>query len=330
MLRFVVRRLMWAIPTLLLVTFLVYVAIRIGTNPSEAYQRSNPRANAAKIAEYEELNNLNGSYVSGYFRWLGGFIQGLFNGGESWQRSIIGRREVWPELKDAMANSLRLGLTASFFGISIGLLLGVFAALRPGSLRDTAVNTGAFVAFSIPPFVSAVLLQLLFAVMWSRWFGDTLFPTSGVYPPGQRGFDLGLMVKHMVLPVFVVAIQIIAVYARYMRASLLEVLNSDYMRTARAKGISERRVLVNHAVRNSMIPVVTVAAIDIGGILGGLIITERIFSYKGMGDFFLTAFDNGDFPQLMPFMVIIVTAVLMFNLLADVSYAWLDPRIRLD
>lgn len=332
MARFVLRRLLWAIPTLLIVTFLVYLAIRIGTNPSEAYQRSNPRANAAKIKEYEELNNLYpgfSGYIKGYFGWLQGFVQGLFNGGESWPRSIKGRREVWPEMKDAMANSLRLGLTASIVGIVIGLGLGIFAALRPGSLRDTSVNTGAFVAFSIPPYVSAVLLQLLFAVMWSRWFGHTLLPTSGVYPAGQQGFNLWLMIKHMILPVFVVSIQIIAVYARYMRASLLEVLNSDYMRTARAKGISERRVLVNHAVRNSMIPVVTVAAIDIGGILGGLIITERVFSYPGMGDFFLTAFDNGDFPQLMPFMVVIVTAVILFNLLADVSYAWLDPRIRL-
>lgn len=329
MARFVLRRLLWAVPTLLLVTFLVYIAIRIGTNPSEAYQRSNPRANAAKIRQYEELNNLRGNYISSYWSWLRGFLEGLFNGGESWQRSIKGRRAVWPELKDAMANSLRLGLAASFVGVTVGLGLGIFAALRPGGLRDTTVNTGAFVAFSIPPYVSAILLQLLFAVMWSRWFGQTLLPTSGVYPAGHQGFDLVLMVKHMILPVFVVAIQIVAVYARYMRASLLEVLNSDYMRTARAKGISERRVLMNHAVRNSMIPVVTVAAIDIGGILGGLIITERVFSYPGMGDFFLTAFDNGDFPQLMPFMIIIVTAVIMFNLLADVSYAWLDPRIRL-
>jgi peptide/nickel transport system permease protein len=132
------------------------------------------------------------------------------------------------------------------------------------------------------------------------------------------------------MPVTVVAIQIIAVYSRYMRASLLEVLNSDYMRTARAKGISERRVLVRHALRNSLIPVVTVAAIDIGGILGGLIITENIFSYPGMGVYFLSAFNNGDFPQLMPFMVVIVGAVILFNLIADMSYAWLDPRIRLD
>ncbi len=329
MARFILRRLVWTIPSLIIVTFLVYVAIRIGTNPAESYKRANPRANAAKIEEYKQLNNLTGNYVRGYLQWSEGFLKGLFNGGADWQRTIKGRQEVWPLLKDAMANTVRLGLAATVVGISCGILLGIYVAMRPGSLRDTAVNTGAFVAFSIPPYVSAVLLQLLLAVMWSRWFGSSLLPTSGIYPPGHQGFDPWLMAKHMILPVTVVAIQIIAVYARYMRASLLEVLNSDYMRTARAKGISERRVLVNHAVRNSLIPVVTVAAIDIGGILGGLIITERIFSYPGMGDYFLTAFENGDFPQLMPFMVVVVFAVLMFNLVADVSYAWLDPRIRL-
>jgi peptide/nickel transport system permease protein len=102
------------------------------------------------------------------------------------------------------------------------------------------------------------------------------------------------------------------------------------MRTARSKGISERRVIVRHALRNAFIPIVTVAAIDIGAIVGGLIVTERIFEYKGMGDYLITALDNGDFPQLMPWMVIITLSVIIFNLLADVSYAWLDPRIRLD
>jgi len=115
-----------------------------------------------------------------------------------------------------------------------------------------------------------------------------------------------------------------------MRASLLEVLNSEYMRTARAKGISERRVLVRHALRNALIPIVTVAAIDIGAILGGLIITENIFSYPGLGMFFLDAYGNGDFPQMMPWMAFFTVTVILFNLLADVSYAWLDPRIRLD
>ena len=324
MLRYVVRRLAWAIPTLLFVTFLVYIALRIGTDPVASYKRINPRATKAKIAQYIEVNGLDPNYVRGYFRWLGNFVT------LDWPRSIKGSREVWPQLKDALANTIRLGVAASSVGIIIGLGLGVFAALRPGGRRDVAVNTAAFVGISIPPYVSAILFQLLFAVYWSRWFGSTLFPTSGVYPPGQQGFDLGLMIKHMVLPTFVVAIQIIAVYSRYMRSSLLDVLSSEYMRTARSKGISEARVLFRHGLRNALIPVVTIAAIDVGAIVGGLIITENVFSYPGMGKYFLSAFGEGDFPLLMPWMVLIVASTLFFNLLADISYAWLDPRIRLD
>ena len=323
MLRYVLRRLAWAIPTLVFVTFLVYIALRIGTDPVASYKRINPRATKAKIAQYIEVNGLDPNYVRGYFRWLGNFVT------LDWPRSIKGSREVWPQLKDALANTIRLGVAASGVGIVIGLALGVFAALRPGGRRDVAVNTAAFVGISIPPYVSAILFQLLFAVYWSRWFGSTLFPTSGVYPPGQMGFDLGLMLKHMVLPTFVVAIQIIAVYSRYMRSSLLEVLSSEYMRTARSKGISEARVLFRHGLRNALIPVVTIAALDVGAIVGGLIITENVFSYPGMGKYFLSAFGEGDFPLLMPWMVIIVASTLFFNLLADISYAWLDPRVRL-
>lgn len=323
MLRYVLRRLAWAIPTLVFVTFLVYIALRIGTDPVASYKRINPRASKAKIAQYIEVNGLDPNYVRGYFRWLGNFVT------LDWPRSIKGSREVWPQLKDALANTIRLGVSASGVGIVVGLALGVFAALRPGGRRDVAVNTAAFVGISIPPYVSAILFQLLFAVYWSRWFGSTLFPTSGVYPPGQMGFDLGLMIKHMVLPTFVVAIQIIAVYSRYMRSSLLDVLSSEYMRTARSKGISETRVLFRHGLRNALIPVVTIAALDVGAIVGGLIITENVFSYPGMGKYFLSAFGEGDFPLLMPWMVIIVASTLFFNLLADISYAWLDPRIRL-
>ncbi len=327
MLRFVIRRLLWAIPMVIVATFLVYVALRVGTDPVASYKRVNQRASAKKIQQYIEANGLYegfGGYIKGYFQWLGGFLTG------DWPRSIKGSREVWPVFKDAMMNTLRLGITSSVIGISIGLAIGVFVALKPGSFRDSATNAGAFVAISTPPFVSALLLQLLFAVYWTRWFDKGLLPTSGVYPPGHQGFDLWLMIKHMILPVTVVVIQIIAVYARYMRASLLEVLNSEYMRTARSKGISERRVLVRHALRNALIPIATIAALDFGAILGGLIITEGIFSYPGLGDFFLTAYGNGDFPQMMPWMFFFTIVVILFNLLADVSYAVLDPRIRLD
>jgi peptide/nickel transport system permease protein len=188
------------------------------------------------------------------------------------------------------------------------------------------------VLLSIPPFVSAVILQMVFAVYTQKWFPnqDWLhFPTSGVYPPGQQGFNPVEMARYLALPVLVVAIQTVAVYTRYMRASLLDVTSSDFLRTARSKGISERRVLVHHTVRNALLPIVTLAAIDFGALFGGLIITENIFEYPGMGRFFLTSYTNGDFPQLMPWMVIVVIAVILFNLLADLSYAFLDPRIRL-
>ena len=311
-------------PTLLLVTFLVYIALRLGTDPLQSYLRTNPRASKEKIEQYKSVNGLSSNYVLGYFHWLKNFV--TFN----WPRSIKGSREVWPELKDAMANTIRLGTFATVVGVSIGLFVGMFAALKPGSRRDVAVNTGAFLGVSIPPYITAVLFQLVFAVYWSRWFGKTLFPTSGVYPPGHTGFNLVLMLKHMALPMMVVAIQVIATYSRYMRSSLLDVMNSDFMRTARSKGISERQVLLKHGVRNALIPVVTIAALDIGSIIGGLIISENIFAYPGMGLYFLDSFTNGDFPLLMPWMVLVVASTLMFNLVADVSYAFLDPRIRLD
>lgn len=325
--RYVARRFVWMIPTLLLVTFLVYCAIRIGTDPVASYKRVNIRATREQLERYKAQNGLyEGAfgYVRGYFQWLGGFLS------FDWPRSIKGKREVWPNLKDALANSLRLGIVASAVGILVGNTLGVFAALRPGRLRDTAVNSAALIGLAVPPFVTALLLQLFFAVQWQTWFGTSLFPTSGVYPPGHSGFDPVLMAKHMVLPVLVVAIQSMAVYARYMRSSLLDVLNSDYMRTARSKGISDRRVLVRHGLRNALIPVTTLAFLDVGSIVGGLIITEGIFEYPGMGKFFLTAYSNGDFPELMPWMVVIIFSVVLFNLLADIAYAVLDPRIALD
>jgi peptide/nickel transport system permease protein len=326
MIRYIFRRFLWLIPTLLLITFVVFYAVRKGTDPIAAYLRLNPRATPAKIQQYKDANGLNGSVIHQYFSWLWKFVR------FDWGRSIKGNRPVWPSMKEAIANSLVLGITASIVGIGVGMLVGIIAALRPRSFFDGAATTGSFVGLSIPPFVSAVLLQLLFAVYFTRWLGlnHPFLPTSGVYPPGQHGFDLWLRAKHLILPVTVVAIQTIAIYSRYMRASLLEVTSSDYLRTARAKGLSERRVIVRHALRNALIPIVTVAAIDVGGVIGGLIITERIFEYKGMGDFFLTAYSNGDFPQLMPWLIFVVVGVILFNLLADVLYAFLDPRIRLD
>jgi peptide/nickel transport system permease protein len=320
---------LWAVPTLLVITFLVYVAIRLGSNPVYAFTKANARATKAQLDQFKNINGLYSGpsgYVRGYFKWLWGFVRGPSH----WAKSISGKQDVYPLLKHALANTLVLGTLASLVGITVGNTLGVLAARRPGKARDTTVNTAALIGLSVPPFVSAIVLQMLFAVYWQKWFGKSLFPTSGIYPAGHTGFDLVLRAKYLVLPVFCVAIQTMAVYARYMRASLLEVLGSEYMRTARSKGISETRVLVRHALRNALIPVTTLAFLELGALVGGLIITERLFQYPGMGDYFLTAYGDGDFPKMMPWLVVIVLSVILFNLIADILYASLDPRIRLD
>jgi peptide/nickel transport system permease protein len=322
MLRYIIRRLLWMIPATVFVTFLVYVMLRIGTDPVATYKRANPRASDAKIQEYIEINGLYEGvwgYIRGYFSWLWAFVQGP----ENWPRSIKGNAEVYPVLRYSFFNTLRLAGTSVLLGVSIGLCFGVLASLKPGKALDSGINTSAFIVGAIPPFVSGIALQLVFAVQLG-WL-----PPTGVYPPGQEGFDLGLMIKHMILPVTVVAIQLIAGYSRYMRAAVLDVKSADYLRTARAKGLSDRRVLTRHTVRNAMVPIVTLLGIEAGFIVGGLIITEGIFEYPGLGRYYINATQNGDFPQLMPYMVLVVVSVFTFNLIADISYAAVDPRIKL-
>jgi peptide/nickel transport system permease protein len=309
---------------LLIVTFLTFWAVKSATDPVASFQRINTRATPEMVEEYKEKHGLIGSTPEQYFRWLGNFLT------LEWGNSIKGNRPVWPDLKAAMANSLVLGITASFVGITIGLGIGIISALRQYSKFDTLSTGAAFVGISIPPFVSAVLLQVFFAIMLTKWLGldEPFLPVAGVYPPGQTEFDLGLRMKHMILPVTVVAIQIIAVYSRYMRASMLEVLHSDYLRTARAKGLRERRVVFRHAMRNALIPITTQVALDVGAIAGGLIITEAIFEYPGMGRFFVDAMGRGDYLQVLPWVMVAVFFVIIFNLVADIMYAVLDPRIR--
>jgi peptide/nickel transport system permease protein len=164
-------------------------------------------------------------------------------------------------------------------------------------------------------------------VHWLHLSG-AVFPIAGMSTPGQEGFDLVDRLKHLALPALVLAVQIIAIYSRLMRASMLETLNADYMRTARAKGLRERRVLGRHGVRNALIPITTQLGIDIGAIAGGLIITEYVFQWPGMGRYFINAMNFGDYPQILAWTMIVVTSVIVFNLLVDIAYAVLDPRIR--
>lgn len=325
MARFVVKRAFWAIPTLFIASVLVFIAVRSSTDPMAALAR-NPRASPQELEEYRASLGLDKSLPMQYWAWLKSFV--MFD----WGKSLSSRRDVWPDIQKALFNTIVLGVFAFMITITVGVTVGIISALRQYSKFDN-IGTGlSFLGIAIPQFWFALILQLFFAITLTKWFNldQPFLPVSGVYPPGHEGgFDPVLRVKHLILPALVVAFQGIAIYSRYMRASMLEVMNSDYMRTARSKGISEKRVIMRHGFRNALLPVVTYAALDIGAIVGGLVITEAIFEYPGMGSFFVDAYNNGDYTQILPWMMIVVFSVILFNLLADLAYGWLDPRIRL-
>lgn len=316
---YVVRRLLWSIPILFIASVLVFAAVRSTTNPAAL---RGPGVRAEDIQRYEEQLGLNKPLTEQYTTWLGNFVRGDLG------TSLTTRKPVWPELRDAIFNTLQLGGIAFAVTIILGVSIGTLAAIKQYSWFDSLTTGGAFVGLSFPPFFFGLVAQIVLVLSFKEWFGDTPFFTSRMNSPGQSGFGWDRLM-HLVLPVMTIAVQAVAIYSRYMRASMLEVLNSDYLRTARSKGISERRVIFRHGVRNALIPVVSFAAIDVGAIIGGLVITEQIFEWPGMGRYFLQALGAGDYVRILPWAMLVVASVIVFNLIADLLYGVLDPRIRL-
>jgi peptide/nickel transport system permease protein len=320
--RFIIRRLLYSIPVLLVTSILVYIVVKWAVDPTAAL-RLNPRISPEDVARIRESLGLNQSGVGQYLTWLKHFV--TFD----WGKSLLTQQPVWSDIRPALWNSFVLGATATVISLFVGVWIGVYSSIHQYSKFDNATTTAAFVGISMPNFWFAVMLQLLFGVYLTKWFhlSAPLLPVAGMTTPGEP-FSLVDFMKHMILPVTVVCVQVIAVYSRYMRASMLEVLHSDYLRTARSKGLSERRVIRRHAMRNALIPVTTQLALDIGFIAAGLIITEQVFSWPGMGFFFIEAMNNGDIAQILPWVMLTVFSVIVFNLIADIMYAVLDPRIR--
>lgn len=323
MFRYIVRRLIYSVPVLLLASILVFWAVRSTIDPVGSIAL-NPRVTAESIQKFRKDLGLDKSMPEQYWTWLKKFVTG------DWGTSLLSRRPVFPDIKQALANSAVLGLTGVILSLFIGVAIGTFSALRQYSFFDYLATGGAFFGLSLPVFWFALMVQLVLGVYLKQWLDldKPIFFTTGISSPGTEGFDLIDRLRHMALPVLVLSVQIVAVYSRYMRASMLEVLHSDYLRTARAKGLRERRVLVRHAMRNSLIPVTTQFALDLGFIASGLIVTETIFSWPGMGRLFIDAFQLGDYLVVLPWVMVTVTFVILFNLIADIAYAILDPRIR--
>ena len=325
MLRYAIKRILIAIPILWVLSVIVFIAVRQIASPEDALA-FNPRIDPEAKARFAEHLGLDDSAWEQYWRWLGNFVQGDLG------ESLIGGFEVWPRLQSALANTIVLILVAVTFSLIVGITVGIIAAWKQNSWFDYTSSGLAIFGLSIPVFVVGLLAQLLFAVWLTDWLGrdDAILPTAGLYTPGADGFDLEDRARHVALPALVLSVQLVAVYVRYMRASMLEVLNSDYLRTARSKGLTERRVMVKHGMRTALIPITTQAAIDMAALIGGLVVTEQIFQYPGMGTLFLNALGDGDYIILLPWLMITATAVMAMTLIADLLYAVLDPRIVYD
>ena len=255
-----------------------------------------------------------------------GVRRGILRG--DWGNSLVTRQPVLIMIGERVPNTLLLMLTAEAIIILLSIAIGLYSALHPYSWIDNIITSISFVGLSMPVFWLALMLMYIFAVNFRRW-GLPYLPTVGMYDPAVGKTPLELM-RHMVLPVATLAIISTAGYSRFIRSSVLEVLGMDYIRTARAKGLAYMFVIRKHALPNAALPFITIIGIEIPFLLAGAVVTERIFAWPGMGRLFLDQMERSDFPTLMGILMIIAVAVIIFQILTDIVYSIIDPRIRLE
>jgi peptide/nickel transport system permease protein len=242
--------------------------------------------------------------------------------------TLVGDRPIWPDLTRVMGNTAQLVIAAELIAILFAVFIGVYSAVRQYSAFDYSFTTFSFLGLATPVFWLALMLQVLVVNIFLK-YDLRLVYISNLSSPEPDNFVLD-RIQHLALPVIVLAVASIAQYSRYMRAAMLEVINSDYVRTARAKGVNERRVIMKHAFRNALIPLATVVALNLGTVLGGAVVTETVFSLDGMGLYFITNLVEGDPYPVMAWLMVTAVMIVFFNLVADVVYGYLDPRVRYD
>jgi peptide/nickel transport system permease protein len=324
MLSFIVRRLLIAIPLVLLSTVLVFLLVANSGDPLADLKGRNPPVPPQVIQAREHLLGLDKPLPQRYWHWLTHFVRGDMG------KSIRGV-EVRPLLFQRIRVTLRMVVLASLVAIVLAIGAGVLSAVRQYTVTDYVFTFAGFLFLSMPVFWLAALLKEYGAIRLNKLFGEQVVYTVGAETPnlaGSIGHRLADYAGHLVLPTLALALITFASWSRYQRSTMLDVLGSDYIRLARAKGLSRSRVMVRHALRNALIPLVTVAAIDTGAIFGGAVITERVFSWQGMGALLIQGVETSDPNILLAWLTVTSFLVVLFNLIADVLYAVLDPRIR--
>ena len=314
--RYVLRRLVWAVPLLLGISVFVFLLLKaVPGGPLAAYE-ANPDVSPADLARLEHEFGLDQPLPLQYLQWLGRFVTG------DWGYSIAQHLPVTQLIGERLVNTVYLMSIVYVATILIAIPFGLITAVRQYSKTDNVVSAVTFIGYSMPTFWLGLLLIILFGLQL-RWL-----PLGGVRTPGATGFDVIDSLRHLILPVATLSLVGLARYVRFLRASMLETINQDYLRTARSKGLAERVVILRHAFKNAAIPLVTVAALDLPELFGGALVTEQIFSWPGMGRLFWDATLRLDYPILMGILFVSATLIVLANLAADVFYGYLDPRIR--
>lgn len=324
MLGFVVRRLLVSVLVMFVASMLVFTMVASLGDPLADLKNRQPPPPASVIELRREALNLDKPIVARYGIWLGNFLTG--------DMGVDNRnREVYPRLKRALGITLRMVVLAVLLALALAVVVGVFSAVRQYSVGDYAATFLGFLFLSTPVFWLAALLKEYAAIRINRFLGTTIVYTVGAETPNLTGSFTDRWANylgHLALPTIALALISFAAWSRYQRATMLDVLNSDYVRLARAKGLSNRRVLVRHALRNALIPLTTVVAIDFAAVFGGAVITERVFAWQGMGTLLVEGVRTYDPNMVLAWLMVTGVIVILFNLMADILYGVLDPRIR--
>ena len=315
MFRYILKRLLYAIPVFLGITFVIYTLINLAPGGPLSVLAASGEMSLSDLEALKISMGQDKPIVIRYFIWLGDLLHGDF--GISYRTS----QEVSLMISQRIMPSLMLTGTGILAAMLVGVPLGIISAYKPNSVWDHVSTFISFIGASVPNFFLSLLLIYVLAVKL-KWF-----PTSGMQSSGMSGNLLDLL-HHLALPAFVCGIQPIGNYIKQTRSSVLEVLNEEYIKTARSKGLTNVVIVLKHAFRNALIPIVTTISLSIPFLIGGAVVTEQIFAWPGIGSLMITAITSRDYPVIMGVAVLICGVVLVANLILDLIYAALDPRIK--
>lgn len=343
MTRYIIRRLLQSIPLLIIISVIIFLLANAMGDPLASFG-GRRRVRSSDRERLTRQLGLDKPLLLQYAVWLigndwmdidldgdgvadaKGTRKGILRG--DFGKSFMEKRPVIDLISERLPNTLLLMFVAQVVIIVFSLVIGMFSALKKYSVADHAITGLSFVGYSMPIFWIALLLMFVFAVKFKEW-GLPYFPTVGKYDLSV-GPTVSQIAWHMVLPVVSISIISIAGYTRYIRSCMIDVINEDYIRTARAKGLKEKAILFRHAFKNASLPLVTLLGLDLAFLLGGAVVTESIFAWPGMGRLFWDAAVDTDIPVLMGVLMLIAAAVVVFQIITDIAYTFLDPRIRYD